>query len=156
MPISMTSRSSCSVIGMTPFEPTPTGMWSKRDWVISSCIGRTSSIRRFVRKSRTPQLMSKPTPPGDTTASGSSISKAATPPIGNPYPECTSGIAMAHPTMPGSCETLAICFMAGRKPPTPLASLYCATSSNMRCLSSSLTKNLPGTRMSGTKPGAIS
>lgn len=49
---------------------------------------------RFVLRSRTPQLMSKPTPPGDTTASGSAMSNAATLPMANPYPECTSGRAM--------------------------------------------------------------
>lgn len=43
--------------------------------------------------SRTPQLMSNPTPPGDTTASGLLMSKAATFPMAKPYPECTSGIA---------------------------------------------------------------
>lgn len=32
---------------------------------------------RFVRRRRTPQLMSKPTPPGDTIDSGSSMSNAA-------------------------------------------------------------------------------
>jgi hypothetical protein len=37
-----------------------------------------------VRSSRTPQLMSKPTPPGETTADGSSMSNAATFPIAKP------------------------------------------------------------------------
>ena len=51
-------------------------------------------LTRFVRMSLTPQLMSKPTPPGDTTASGLPISNAATFPIAKPYPECISGSAM--------------------------------------------------------------
>ena len=49
---------------------------------------------RLVRMSRTPQLMSKPTPPGDTTAWGSAMSNAATLPMAKPYPECMSGRAM--------------------------------------------------------------
>ena len=48
--------------------------------------------------SLTPQLMSKPTPPGDTTASGSPMSKAATFPIAKPYPECMSGSAIERCT----------------------------------------------------------
>ncbi len=51
-------------------------------------------LTRFVRMSLTPQLMSKPTPPGDTTASGLPTSNAATFPIAKPYPECMSGSAM--------------------------------------------------------------
>lgn len=51
-------------------------------------------ITRLVRMSLTPQLMSKPTPPGDTTASGFPMSNAATFPIAKPYPECMSGSAI--------------------------------------------------------------
>ena len=45
-------------------------------------LGLSSSMASGVRKRRTPQLMSYPTPPGETTPSRSS--KAATPPMGNP------------------------------------------------------------------------
>src|SRR5262245_44549873 len=44
---------------------------------------------------RTPQLMSYPTPPGETTPS--SGSNAATPPTGKPYPERPSGMARELP-----------------------------------------------------------
>jgi len=44
--------------------------------------GRTSFSSRDVLRSLTPQEMSKPTPPGETTPVLSS--NAATPPIGNP------------------------------------------------------------------------
>jgi hypothetical protein len=50
---------------------------------MTSCArGRTSASSSPVVTSRTPQLMSKPTPPGETTPSSSRI--AATPPIGKP------------------------------------------------------------------------
>lgn len=126
-------------MGMTPLDPTPTGMWSNRDWASCSFTGCTSRSSRFVLRRRTPQFMSKPTPPagalvirrtdswsghwrsvcpkiephkkcdikskpghkkrientpGDTTASGSSMSKAAMFPMANPYPEWTSGRPM--------------------------------------------------------------
>ncbi|GIX61529.1 preprotein translocase subunit SecA [Babesia caballi] len=77
---------------MIPCEPTPTGMWSNMDCTSLSFTGSTSLRLRFVRMRRTPQLMSKPTPPGDTTALGSLISNAATFPIEKPYPAppCTA------------------------------------------------------------------
>ena len=117
MPISSAISRSSLPVGMMPWDPTPTGMWSKSACASCSFTGSTSLSVRLVRMSRTPQLMSKPTPPGDTTASGSLMSKAATFPIANPYPECTSGSAIDLPTIPGSDATLAICFTAGRKPP---------------------------------------
>ena len=49
--------------------------------------------------------MSKPTPPRATSV-------AATPPIGNPYPQCTSGIAYDAATIPGSSATLTTCSSA--------------------------------------------
>ena len=61
---------------------------------ILSTAGEHQCLTRLVRMSLTPQLMSKPTPPGDTTASGSPMSNAATFPIAKPYPECMSGSAM--------------------------------------------------------------
>ena len=73
-----------AVIGMTPLEPTPTGMWSNSACVSCSFTGCTSRSCRFVRIRRTPQLMSKPTPPGLTTASGFAVSNAAMLPIANP------------------------------------------------------------------------
>ena len=79
----------------------------------------TSDSDKFVLNSLTPQLMSKPTPPGDTILSGLSMSKAAMFPMANPYPLCTSGRPMDLPTMPGRAATLPICFMAGRNPPVP-------------------------------------
>lgn len=54
-------------IGMTPLDPTPTGMWSNSDWANCSFTGWTSPSSRFVLSSRTPQLMSKPTPPAEQT-----------------------------------------------------------------------------------------
>lgn len=39
--------------------------------------GRTSFSKRLVLKSLTPQLISKPTPPGETTDLGSFMSNAA-------------------------------------------------------------------------------
>lgn len=52
-------------MGMTPLDPTPTGMWSNSDWASCSFTGWTSPSSRFVLSSRTPQLMSNPTPPGE-------------------------------------------------------------------------------------------
>lgn len=46
-----------------------------------SLTGSTSSTERFVLIKRTPQLMSKPTPPGETTDSGLLISNAAMLPV---------------------------------------------------------------------------
>ena len=66
-----------AVIGIMPFDPTPTEMWLNKHWASCSLIGATSFSERLVRSRRTPQLMSKPTPPGDTTEFGSAISKAA-------------------------------------------------------------------------------
>ena len=69
---------------------------------------------REVRSSRTPQLMSKPTPPGETTPSSTVV--AATPPTGNPYPQWKSGMAMEAPTIPGRHATLATCSSASSPP----------------------------------------
>ena len=84
MPISSAASRSAPDVGMMPLEPTPTGMWSKSACVSSSMTGSTSSRNRFVRSSRTPQLRSNPTPPGDTIAVGSVQSNAATLPIAKP------------------------------------------------------------------------
>ena len=84
MPISSAASRSAPVVGMMPLEPTPTGMWSKSACVSSSITGSTSSRNRLVRSRRTPQLMSNPTPPGDTMALGSVQSKAATLPMAKP------------------------------------------------------------------------
>lgn len=50
-----------------------------------------SSRVRFDVRYRTQQFMSKPTPPGLITPPFSG-SKAATPPMGKPYPQCMSGM----------------------------------------------------------------
>lgn len=52
-----------ALIGITPFDPTPTGMWSNIDWASCSFRGCTSPSSKLVRSKRTPQLMSNPTPP---------------------------------------------------------------------------------------------
>src|SRR5262249_25652933 len=64
---------------------------------------RSSSKRRR----RTPQLISNPIPPGEIAPSGKRV--AATPPTGNPYPSCMSGIPRAASTIPGSVVTLTSC-----------------------------------------------
>ena len=65
---------------------------------VQACLATEGSseggITRLVRMSLTPQLISKPTPPGDTTASGFPMSNAATFPMAKPYPECMSGSAI--------------------------------------------------------------
>ena len=48
-----------------------TGIWSKRDWASCSLTGCTSFSVRLVRSNLTPQLISNPTPPGETIAFGS-------------------------------------------------------------------------------------
>ena len=73
--------------------------------------GSSSSRLSPAASSRTPQAMSKPTPPGETTPPRAT-SVAATPPIGKPYPQCTSGIAYDASTMPGSSATLTTCSSA--------------------------------------------
>src|SRR4030042_777963 len=70
-------------------------------------LGPTSLTVRSVRTSLTPQLTSYPMPPGEMIPF--SESKAATPPMGNPYPQCMSGIASDFPTMPGRQATFAAC-----------------------------------------------
>ena len=75
---------------MTPREPTPTGMWSNSCCASVSRCSLDIFFKRFALNNRTPQLISKPTPPGETTASGSSQSNAATPPIVNPYPNASA------------------------------------------------------------------
>lgn len=60
------SFSYLAFMGMTPLEPTPTGMWSNIAWASCSFTGCTSLSSKFVRSKRTPQLMSNPTPPRHT------------------------------------------------------------------------------------------
>ena len=50
-------------MGIIPFDPTPTGIWSKSACANCSLTGNTSFSDKFVLIKRTPQLMSKPTPP---------------------------------------------------------------------------------------------
>eukprot|EP00126_Sphaerothecum_destruens_P011085 Sdes_comp20854_c0_seq13m17664 len=126
-----------------PLVPTPTGIWSNKLWANSSLMGRISFSIKFVRINRTPQLISNPTPPGETIASGSDTSKAATFPIANPYPAWTSGSAILLPTMPGREATLAICFTAGIKPPLVSESTFCLSSSKTSSLKQGFTKKTP-------------
>ncbi len=51
--------------------------------------------------------MSKPIPPGEITPV--SARKAATPPIGKPYPQWPSGMQSAARTIPGRQATLVTC-----------------------------------------------
>ncbi len=53
-----------------------------RIFASGSILALTSFSVRLVRTSLTPQLISKPTPPGDTTPSLTRV--AATPPMGKP------------------------------------------------------------------------
>ena len=98
---------------------------------------RTSGHSSSDRISRTPHEMSNPTPPGDTTPP-SSGSVAATPPMGNPYPQWMSGMAYEASTMPGSVATLATCSTA--RSSTALVAI------------SSVANTMPGTRIPGTVP----
>jgi hypothetical protein len=68
---------------MAPVLPTPAGMSANSASASRCCSGITSARVSPVCRQRTPQEMSKPTPPADTTPP-SSASKAATPPIGKP------------------------------------------------------------------------
>ena len=131
MPISNAVSNVFASTGMIPFPPTPTGIWSNNACATSSFSGCTSASVKFVLTNRTPQLISKPTPPGETTAFGSFTSNAATFPMANPYPECTSGNAIDRPTIPGNDATFAICFTAGKNPPARPRSACCFNSSNV-------------------------
>ena len=92
----------------TPPRPAPRGI-AAASWSITlPSTAASSSAARSAASRRTPQEMSKPTPPGEITPPAA-MSVAATPPIGNPYPQCTSGIAYDARTMPGSSATLATC-----------------------------------------------
>ena len=122
--IARTSRA-LSTNFLYPF-PTPAGIVSKRRSMILERWGRRSRDSIFELRRRTPQLMSYPTPPGDTTPP-SSGSKAATPPMANPYPQWMSGIPMERPTMPGSWATLATWVTAS----SPLISLMRFSSAKM-------------------------
>jgi hypothetical protein len=71
-------------------------------------MGSMSASRMPVVRLRTPQEMSKPTPPAETTPPRSG-SNAATPPMGKPYPQWASGMTWLAPTIPGSMATLHAC-----------------------------------------------
>jgi len=83
-PLSIALRASLADTFNTPFEPTPEGTRAKSFLPIDSSFGRTIFSSREVRITLTPQFMSNPTPPGDTMPS--SMSNAATPPIGKAKP----------------------------------------------------------------------
>lgn len=104
---------SCSVFRSgsrhTPAVPTPRGIArSSRSMTAGNRGCSSSRSSPSPTKSLTPHEISKPTPPGETTPS-LSTSVAATPPIGKPYPQCTSGIAYEARTIPGSVATLTTC-----------------------------------------------
>ena len=65
-----------------PRLPTPAGIARKSASARSFFLGSTSARVSRVRRHRTPQEMSNPTPPAETTPS--SGSKAATPPTAKP------------------------------------------------------------------------
>ncbi len=90
---------------MLLFVPTPVGTTEKSASINSRILPAMSASVRGVVISLTPQLMSKPTPPGDMTPSV--MSNAATPPIGNPYPQWISGMASECFTIPGRVATFA-------------------------------------------------
>ena len=99
----------------------------------AAAAGRSAAGCRSAVSSRTPQEMSKPTPPGETTpAAGESV--AATPPIGKPYPQCTSGIAY---------DGLDDAGQGGRRGHLPPAT----GPHGRRAAASSVAKTTPGTRI---------
>jgi len=68
-----------------PSDPTPEGIEWNRVVNKASFLGIPSLEQSEVLITLTPQLMSKPTPPGEITPL--SIRVAPTPPIGKPYPQ---------------------------------------------------------------------
>ena len=120
------------------FAPTPVGTALKSS-SIRSRRPLTSLKERGVVRSLTPQLISKPTPPGEMTPS--SRENAATPPMGNPYPQWISGMARAFFMMPGIVATFASC---------------CSAPASRILPSDSERKNRPGTRMPGMNPTGTS
>mmetsp|Transcript_195 Transcript_195/g.453 ORF Transcript_195/g.453 Transcript_195/m.453 type:complete len:221 (-) Transcript_195:838-1500(-) len=158
MPSDSRQSSCCMVQGMSPPAPTPTGMFLNKASASLSLTPSSpaSSSVRLVRISLTPQLMSNPTPPGLIIAAGSSMSNAATFPMQNPYPECTSGIARLAPTIPGRAATLAACRRAGMKEDPPVCDFGPQQESwsswTSRDSRSSLTMISARTFMFGTNP----
>ncbi len=73
--------SSDSVI--SPWLPTPVGISAKSASASSACRASIAARLSPLGMQRTPQEMSKPTPPAETIPPWSG-SKAATPPIGKP------------------------------------------------------------------------
>ncbi len=100
---------------LVSFRPTPPLLEAPAGICLDSIPARAlesislSSIS--IEHRRTPQLISKPTPPGDIAPPNSpaSTSVATTPPIGNPYPKCQSAMAHASPTIPGIAAVLHNC-----------------------------------------------
>ena len=104
------SSSSLYPILVRPLEPSPEGTFLYSSSTSASLLSPRSSRVRSVLMRRTPQFMSKPMPPGEMDPE--SASTAATPPMGKPYPQWMSGIAMELPTIPGRQATLAACWGA--------------------------------------------
>ncbi|OQC62312.1 MAG: hypothetical protein BWX50_01645 [Euryarchaeota archaeon ADurb.Bin009] len=134
-PFTMTSESSLFETRRVLFAPTPVGTALKNLSIRSRFLpARSASVRGVVIR-RTPQLMSNPTPPGDMTPSV--MSNAATPPMGNPYPQWMSGMASECFTIPGRVATF--------------ASWRTAPSSSVSARAKERKKR-PGTRISETYP----
>ena len=108
-PFSMTCSSSLSSSFISESLPTPQGTLLKSWSRSSSIFFCTSSFPRFDASTLTPQFISKPIPPG--VIMPVSESKAATPPIENPYPMCISGIANECLRMPGIAATFFTCWI---------------------------------------------
>ncbi len=138
-PFTMISVSSLFETRMALLAPTPVGTTEKSASISSRFLPARSASVRGVVISRTPQLMSNPTPPGDMTPSV--LSNAATPPMGNPYPQWMSGMASECFTIPGRVAT----FASWRTAPSSRVS----ASARER-------KKRPGTRISGTYPTGTS
>ena len=106
-PLARISSSSGYPMRVSPLDPSPDGTFLYNSSTSASFLSPMSSRVRSVLMRRTPQLMSKPIPPGEMDPE--SASTAATPPMGNPYPQWMSGMAMELPTIPGRQATLAAC-----------------------------------------------
>ena len=129
----MTPASSLFETRRVLFAPTPVGTALKSRSMSSRFLPARSASVRGVVINRTPQLMSNPTPPGDMTPSV--MSNAATPPMGNPYPQWISGMASEFFTIPGRVATFASCLTA------PSSSVSASVRER---------KKRPGTRILGT------
>ena len=102
LPREIISSSSRRLISNPPLPEPPEGILPFSLPANLSRFGMSSTLHSSATI-LTPQLMSKPTPPGEIEPPSSPqlTSVARTPPIGKPYPKCQSAIAHASPTTPG-------------------------------------------------------